>query len=131
VGTVPNEAVGVHITPPRGRKRTATFYRSTDGGLRWTQVNPPGRPSDDGIAMVSPRVWKLQVNARSLLVTADAGRTWTRVTTNVALPRGQQDDFRFTTADVGWDLAPGTGPNHLLHSTDGGRRWTTVDVPGL
>jgi photosystem II stability/assembly factor-like uncharacterized protein len=131
VGTARNEAVGVHLTSARGRERTATFYRSSDGGQRWAQVNPPGRPSDDGIAMVSPLVWTLQMNARNLLATADAGRTWTRVTTNVALPRGLQDDFRFTTADVGWDLAPGAGPNHLLHTTDGGRRWTTVNVPGL
>jgi photosystem II stability/assembly factor-like uncharacterized protein len=108
---------------------SAFFYRSSDGGTRWTRVNPPG-PSDDGVLgadVVTARVWKDQVAGNILLATDNAGRSWTRTTADVTL--NTTDQLQFSTALVGWDQQIDESIHDVLHTTDGGRLWTTVHVP--
>jgi photosystem II stability/assembly factor-like uncharacterized protein len=124
VGNARNEAMGVDDL-----LGSAFFYRSSDGGTRWTRVNPPG-PSDDGVLgadVVTARVWKDQVAGNILLATDNAGRSWTRTTADVTL--NTTDQLQFSTALVGWDQQIDESIHDVLHTTDGGRLWTTVHVP--
>ncbi len=112
----------------QGYKTTPTssvVYHSTDGGARWIKIRPPGRPRGYDVDILTPSVWRL-VAGRTVLSTDDAGRSWTHITANVALSQ----DVLFTTTNVGWDVAAasyGTSDN-VLHTTDGGRHWTTIHV---
>jgi photosystem II stability/assembly factor-like uncharacterized protein len=106
----------------------AFFYRSDDGGMRWTRVNPPRVPYDDAESqadVVTASVWKDLVDGHTLLATDNAGRSWTRTATNVTLT-GQ---LQFSTALVGWDVDIDESIHNVLHTTDGGHRWSTVHVP--
>ncbi|MDQ2759311.1 MAG: YCF48-related protein [Actinomycetota bacterium] len=111
----------------QGYKTTPTssvVYHSTDGGARWRRVRPPGRPRGYAVDIVTPSVWRL-VAGRTVLATDNAGRTWTRITANVKLSQ----NVSFTTTNVGWEGSSSGDSDNVLHTTDGGRHWTTIHVP--
>jgi photosystem II stability/assembly factor-like uncharacterized protein len=125
VGTGKDDAVG-YTVEGRRKPSSSDVYDSADGGARWVRVRPPGRHTGYDIDIVTPRIWRL-VAGRTVLGTDNAGRTWTHITTNVTLSQASQ--VVFTTTGVGWDLPLGGVSDNVLHTTDGGRHWTTVHVP--
>lgn len=104
----------------------SVVYHSTDRGQRWSLVSPPGRPRELDVDIVTPSLWRL-VAGRTILATDDAGRTWSTIESDTDLSRF--DDVSFSTAAVGWAPDPEGNPT-ALHTTDGGRHWTKVHVPG-
>ena len=79
-------AAGYTVQGYQTTPTTTVAYRSTDGGRRWTAVQPPGHPRGYQVSVVTPRVWRL-VAGETVLSTDDAGRTWSRITAN--LPPGR------------------------------------------
>jgi photosystem II stability/assembly factor-like uncharacterized protein len=112
---------------PKVRSETVVF-RSTNGGRVWRAVTTPG-PATHWVAdIVTPTRWHL-VSGRTVLSSDDGGRTWStiksdkRLTTSAVAP-----GIDFVTPRVGWDIASG-GPDPL-RTTDGGRIWRRVPLPG-
>ncbi len=104
----------------------SVVYHSTDRGQHWSLVSPPGPPRRYDIDIVTPSLWRL-VAGRRILATDDAGRTWSTITSDTDL--SGFGDVDFSTAVVGWAPDP-TGNPTVLHTIDGGRHWTKVQVPG-
>lgn len=65
----------------------------------------------------------LVLNRRTVLATADGGKTWT----NVHEARAAIGHLQFASPLTGWALAPG----RLLATADGGRNWTPVATTGI
>jgi photosystem II stability/assembly factor-like uncharacterized protein len=128
------------------------MYRSTDGGLTWTELKDNGLPSDFGFPLVAhPRdpgtFWIIPLNgadrgrfvpdaAAAVWKTEDRGDTWQRH--DAGLP--QHDAYlavlreamaRDTLDPVG--IAFGTKSGQLWHSRDEGRSWEriTADLPEI
>lgn len=116
------------------------LFRSTDGGTTWTQL-AGGLPTTAdglgrigiGIAPSDPRVIYVTATAGAksgVYRSADAGATWTRVTTDARI-YGRGDDFAALTVDP-------RDPNTVYSmnvvawkSTDGGRTWAAFrGAPG-
>jgi photosystem II stability/assembly factor-like uncharacterized protein len=107
-------------------------YSSSDGGLTWTsravpKLLPPARdhgigPPTIGFTALSPTEWVAQ-RGETILVTADAGRSWRTVTAAQRLP-GFLIGTGFSSPRVGWGLLQRNGLKFritLLRTTDGGR----------
>ena len=128
------------------------MYRSTDGGLTWTDLSANGLPSDFGFPLVAhPRdpktFWIIPLNgadrgrfvpdaSAAVWKTEDRGDTWQRNADG--LP--QHDAYlsvlreamaRDTLDPVG--IAFGTKSGQLWHSRDEGRSWEriTADLPEI
>ena len=140
-------------SPRRSISRTiAAMYRSTDGGLTWTDLSANGLPSDFGFPLVAhPRdpktFWIIPLNgadrgrfvpdaSAAVWKTEDRGDTWQRH--DDGLP--QHDAYlsvlreamaRDTLDPVG--IAFGTKSGQLWHSRDEGRSWEriTADLPEI
>lgn len=88
--------------------------------------------------MISPTQWRLTLG-RQILGTNDAGASWFTVTSSTVLhvttyqpgaPPGGV--VTFTTASDAWLLENAGGSNAvLLRSSNGGRSWRRVAVPGV
>jgi photosystem II stability/assembly factor-like uncharacterized protein len=117
------------------------LFRSTDGGRHWRETETIAATVVVGLA-VSPAF----AEDRTMLVTTylngahrseDGGETWTSVSEGLVEP-GLYDDGPDRFARLfGVAFAPGDGrtayatrPRTLLRSTDGGRTWTALEVPG-
>jgi len=118
-------AAGYMVQGYKATPTSSVVYHSTDGGARWIKVRPPGRARGYDVDILTPSIWRL-IAGRTVLGTDNAGRTWTRITANVALSKS----VLFATTNVGWDLgASYGGGNNVRHTIDGGRHWTTIHVP--
>lgn len=128
-------------------------YRTVDGGRVWRRVfASPGRGMEAVIRCAGPRVAWLLVNGPGALLqepyalyrTADAGARWSAVAANTPMapwahaamgPGSEVGALDVVSAQsvflVGFREAPGSGGYWLGKSTDGGRTWSNVAVPGL
>ena len=116
----------------------AALYVTRDGGRSFTPVYPPGPPRPWTVDVISPTQWRLTLG-RQILGTNDAGVSWFRRTSDTVL---QPTTYRrgappggvvtFTTTRNAWLVENLGGSNAaLLHSSDGGRSWRRVAVPGV
>jgi photosystem II stability/assembly factor-like uncharacterized protein len=124
---------GAHGAIPYVVGRDAEIYVTSDGGQLFHPVYPPGKLKPWSEDLVSPLVWRLTYG-KEILGTNDGGRTWFTVSSDTVL---QSDDsskggqVQFATSGVGWLLENQYDVNSkLLRSTDGGRKWEKVIVPG-
>ena len=130
------------------------FYKSTDGGLTWQLVNPPGpdgKPADLGsqgdsgcgipgmvyasadamLFVLRCTQFQAQENTSSswLYITQDNGKTWSAR----ALPVPYASLF-FATPDQGWMLGSlqndASASGELYLTKDGGRNWTPLTSTG-
>ena len=126
---------------------TGTLYRTTDGGLQWSEYSVPFGSGDLHFLDEENGWFMLNVGAvaGSMAVkfyqTIDGGAHWTQVYSNVptetdagdSLPvSGIKTGFTPVSMQEAWVTGQTSAPNtiYLYHTTDGGHTWSIVD-PGL
>lgn len=131
-----------------GSEGVVTLYRSADAGASWQRMTPPGSKDIlDTLGGLYPLAggveWAVESDSEAGLLpplrSTDNGRTWHPV-----LPRHlpgnpespmEIDSIAVTSADNAWVAATAyrdgnaNGVPVLLHTTNGGRHWTTIDLP--
>jgi photosystem II stability/assembly factor-like uncharacterized protein len=122
------------ITSKNGTTILPTLVRTADGGLTWREVKAPGGGRIDAthlefngssLGWVAGRtgVWR----------TVDGGATWNL---SRLWKRWMTGPVCFFDAAHGWVLASGNGGpvdsfmEKLLSTSDGGRTWQPIDLPG-
>jgi photosystem II stability/assembly factor-like uncharacterized protein len=120
------------------------LLRTTDGGLHWQDVSPPGS-SPVGVAfpLSANDAWVVRplvdagpgASQSTVFHTADGGQTWRSIT----LPVFSVTQITFADSQHGWmladlDTADGQQAADILRTTDGGQTWAKVssaaDRPG-
>ncbi len=109
--------------------------RTTDGGLHWKNVTPPGSViTGDSLASFSTDslAWIATPQASAattqIVRTTDSGQTWQQST----IPMGYLRQMTFVDAQHGWILAgwdSGGGPAEAVavyRTVDGGKTWSNV-----
>jgi photosystem II stability/assembly factor-like uncharacterized protein len=118
--------VPVEIGPSR-----LVIERSTDGGQTWQIASSVstglpaanGRPAPTWFDPIDASHWVISAPGE-LVETANAGKSWSTVTTPVSLP-GAPASF----ASLGQGFVQGTGLAVALATTDGGQSWTPEKSP--
>ncbi len=111
-------------------------YATKDGGRSFQPVYPPRPRQSWTVDIVTPTRWRL-VYRDGILATNDAGESWFSITSDAYTPVMLQPYapssptlVKFTSARRGW-LTWNTGNGYLvMRTSDGGYRWTKVQVPG-
>lgn len=128
-------------TDATGSAPSADVWRTTDSGASWDRTGQITCPASCTgiIASDVSTFWLLTSGGygTSLLVSRDAGTTWSRAELPQAeLPQGGLiSDFRFFTADSGGvafvqECPAGECANvTFVVTADGGRTWSTVEAP--
>ncbi len=112
--------------------RYSLVYVTTNDGLSFHRVYPPGKLRPWSINVLSATRWRLAFR-NEILGTNNGGTTWFTVTSDankIVKPlryAAPNPDIRFVTGNKGWLT---TQNDRLLRTTDGGRKWTVVSVPG-
>jgi photosystem II stability/assembly factor-like uncharacterized protein len=127
-------AVGFTLPAAHGLTRSVV-YVSSDSGRSWHPVTPPGPPAPWFVDTLTARRWRL-VNGNQVLATDNAGRTWHTIRSNVSfdLPFGYTTPpaAHFESSQVGWIVgSPNASRDLLWRTSDGGRTWRQIPVPGL
>ncbi|MEM9983751.1 MAG: YCF48-related protein [Bacteroidota bacterium] len=101
------------------------MIRSQNGGLDWEELTPnlPPNLSAQGLEMLSDSVYVL-VSANAFFSSRDAGQTWNQDT---SLSNGI---LRMLTTDASGNLYALHSMGNLYHSTDSGRSWLAIPIPG-
>lgn len=109
-------------------------FRSDDGGQSWKQVHDQDSVRFGGLAAIDAARCFVVVDSTAMFVTADTGKTWSRVT---GLPIGagvSLRDVAFANAAHGWAIGSG---GTIIRTIDSGRAWikcttpTSQDLAGL
>jgi photosystem II stability/assembly factor-like uncharacterized protein len=118
---------------------SAEVWRTTDAGASWDRTGQISCPAGCTgiIASDASTFWLLngRGSETSLLVSRDAGSTWSRAELPQVPQGGLISDFRFFTADSGGVAfvqecpAGECGNVTFVVTADGGRTWSTVEVP--
>ena len=124
-----NGAVGFTSGGSAPKTTSTVVYVSTDAGVSWHPVTPPGRPQEWLVDTMTPLSWRL-VNGDHILATDDGGRTWRTITSNVSFALSSPV-VDFVTNQVGWiEGWSSVSGGSLRRTTDGGSNWRNVVVPG-
>ena len=105
-------------------------YRSQDSGASWRlasvlRTGSLSRPT--GFAADSPSSWELPAPA-GLYSTQDAGRHWDLQPSTLSLPA--TDEVSFASPETGMWVSTSTIGTSGLRTTDGGKSWQRVSLPG-
>ena len=118
------------------------LFTSADGAATWTRRPDPelGGYSTHLVATSATTAWRWGDGRADVLRTQDAGRTWRSTLLGRIGEAAGGGAYRFAASDDNhaWvipfrDVDPTTLkdlPPVILHTTDGGRRWTTTPRPG-
>ncbi|MFL5660486.1 MAG: WD40/YVTN/BNR-like repeat-containing protein [Ktedonobacteraceae bacterium] len=112
-----------------------TVLRTSDGGVHWTNVTPPGTTltqssiADFRTASIAS-IATPQANGATtqVLHTADGGQAWQKATIQMPFPR----QVSFIDSQHGWILAAvrplggAAEPVSVFRTTDGGKTWVNV-----
>jgi photosystem II stability/assembly factor-like uncharacterized protein len=128
---------GLNGAVPYSVGTDSEVYVTENGGVSFHPVYPPGKPRQWMEDIVSPFIWRLTYG-KTILGTDDGGRTWFTLTSDTVL---QTHDYtkgappggivQFGSTSDGWLTENQYDMNSvLLRTTDGGRQWHKVIVPG-
>lgn len=105
------------------------IYRSRDSGSTWDRVIAPTDHRSWLVDLVTATDWRL-IDGNALLGTDNAGATWFRLTMSHSFSpaslAGLPSTHIFITADGGYINAV----DGAWHTSDGGRTWERITVPG-
>jgi photosystem II stability/assembly factor-like uncharacterized protein len=129
--------VGSKGAVPYGGGSYSAVFVTDDGGQSFHPVYPPGKPRPWAVDVISPSQWRLTYG-KEILATNNGGTSWFTVTSNTVLTNNSVAKsappgglVNFVSANDGWLTENQYNPNSsLLRTTDGGRHWRTVAVPG-
>jgi photosystem II stability/assembly factor-like uncharacterized protein len=124
-------------TSGAGTEYAMTAWRTVDGGRHWESASLPGKYKGQGIIQFvdASHGWVTILNntadpipsdATTILATTDGGVTWQLASTMAA-----SAVLRFVSPTEGWGYAATTSArtiDAIVHSTDGGRTWTTAEL---
>jgi photosystem II stability/assembly factor-like uncharacterized protein len=118
--------------------RDSEIYVTNNGGRSFHPVYPPGKPRQWMEDIVSPSIWRLSYGTQ-ILGTNNGGHTWFTVTSKTVLQTTNYSKsappgglVQFSTTRDGWLTENLYDTNSvLLRTTDGGRQWKKVVVPGI
>lgn len=135
--TGPAEFVGPDGAIPYAVGPQSAVYVTNDGGESFHPVYPPGKPKPWAEDIVSPTEWRLTYG-KEIEGTNNGGSTWFKVTSSTVLQvtnykKGSPPGgiVEFTNHVDGWLIENRYNPNStLLGTTDGGRTWHEIVVPG-
>ncbi len=101
--------------------RDAAVFRTTDGGLTWSSVYPGGVTGPPLVARSDGRIYWLLEHGGGLIMSRDAGATWTEIVTwgpagGVAGSLIELPDGRLATL----------GPRNVIISEDQGETWRAI-----
>ena len=114
---------------PRGMPSPNDVMSTSDGGLTWSRVLPPGvtLPIGDNAQLVDART--MAVGYFDLMLTSDGGQTWFPM----VLPGVTEPITSFNSRiwrDAGGALVAMAGNGRCFRSIDQGRSWAALELPG-
>lgn len=147
--TVPLGGGGFEGLPVFNRSMGAVAYEggsysavfvTANGGQSFHPVYPPGKLRMWAVDILSPQQWRLTYG-KEILATNNGGSSWFAITSNTVLrttsfvkgsyvkgtPPGGLVDF--VSPNDGWFTENAVNPL-LLRTSDGGRKWRIITVPG-
>jgi photosystem II stability/assembly factor-like uncharacterized protein len=110
-------------------------YVTRDAGRSFTPVYPPGKVRSWYVDVVTPLIWRLACQD-TILGTDDGGKSWFTVADDATRPiAGERyapssPDIVFANHRQGWLTWSSGNGDLLMRTTNGGRNWKTVEVPG-
>lgn len=116
-------ALSVWYGGPNGTTVTAV-YSTTNSGMTWGEHRTPsGKPELTDV--VSSTTW-FAARAKTIYRTTNGGVSWSRIDTSVSFGSySRWVPLDFVNAEDGWTLLN----NQVWHTTDGGRIWSSQDLP--
>ncbi len=123
--------VAVESNPTLGGNGAASVYRTVDGGRVWRRIAETvvgGQRNLFWLRFFTAHDGYLLVNGRSLWRTSNGGVSWEKTPLPSVTTR---EDISFPTFAQGWVLQQGAAASgiqsiHVLHTRDGGRKWTRI-----
>lgn len=114
---------------PRGMPSQNDVMSTTDGGLTWSRVLPPGAtlPIGDHAQLVDART--MVVGIADVMLTSDGGKTWLPM----VLPGVTDPSISLNSRiwrDAGGALVAMADNGRTFRSIDQGRSWAALDLPG-
>lgn len=114
----------------------ATVYRTTDGGLTWQGIDPPGDLYPQCVAMMNSRRGFAVHPGKSkfvVLLTNDGGQTWTQAPPE-GMPERLVQEWPYNCSATARTLFFAANTNspltaRVFRSVDGGMTWTAADGP--
>jgi photosystem II stability/assembly factor-like uncharacterized protein len=110
-----------------GSSSTVGIYKSTDGGLTWTNKHDPGDTisvAGNDVSFVNANTGFVCCNKGRILKTADGGNTWSAV--NLPTAAYTTEKIHFFDANVGYALATGSTISVLYRTSNGGTSWDSL-----
>lgn len=107
-----------------------TVLLTEDGGASWAPVPFPDKVTLFGCDFIDSLHGVVVGNSGLVSLTADGGRTWTSAT-NVPSDIDQLRQVQYLSPSILVAGGFARNSNKLIRSSDGGRTWETVFVPGL
>ncbi|MCE3228636.1 MAG: hypothetical protein K0S32_3187 [Bacteroidetes bacterium] len=127
--------IGITQGDPIGASNEYEIWRTTDGGLNWTQVPGSNIPNPTAGEFGIVNVYTKQgtgnfwfgTNSGRVYRSTDAGQTWNVATLPTAISTNAYvTDLAFTSPLVGICALNNNGTAELFNTTDGGANWTAI-----
>lgn len=116
----------------------SSLYKTTDGGLNWTDISNNINPKPPGICGLSAPntntiygcgIWS---SPAFIIKSTDSGNSWTNI--DMSAYATALVDIEFTSVDTGFVVGtanPASDGGIILHTTDGGLTWTTKFITNV
>jgi photosystem II stability/assembly factor-like uncharacterized protein len=124
IGTTPPVFFGntgvlpVYITTPDGQQHFV-LYRSTDSGATWTSTKVGDFEGDSVYVLDTAHAWVSDNSSGKLFYTTDGGSSWYEAQSQP----GKVHEMSFIDVNNGWAITD----TALLHTSDGGKTWTSIN----
>lgn len=113
----PSRNVGYAIGD--GYEKVIYLMKTTDGGRTWTNSAFPAESDGYGVFFTDERHGFVRTYSATIYATEDGGNTWRLI------PGLARSNIKFADPVVGWAMSF----KYMHYTTNGGRSWTTRDIP--